>query len=103
MPAWYLESLIVVSYYQCWMFYRFGQQFVDRVANPKDMVHFMRKKVTVAKKEENGGKSGFFTSKLRSGLGLSDWKKKEILFIFGKFVMHLFRRITDDLLRINIY
>ncbi|XP_050394505.1 double-strand break repair protein MRE11 [Patella vulgata] len=34
--------------------YRFGQKFVDRVANPKDVVLFQRKRVNTAKKEEGG-------------------------------------------------
>ncbi|XP_045212304.2 double-strand break repair protein MRE11-like isoform X2 [Mercenaria mercenaria] len=31
--------------------HRFGQKFVDRVANPKDMIYFMKKKPTATKKE----------------------------------------------------
>ncbi|XP_052264918.1 double-strand break repair protein MRE11-like isoform X2 [Dreissena polymorpha] len=34
--------------------HRFGQKFVDRVANPKDMIYFSRKKAMAAKKEGDG-------------------------------------------------
>lgn len=32
--------------------YRFGQKFVDKVANPKDMIHFTRRKITKVKTDE---------------------------------------------------
>lgn len=35
-------------------FQRFGQKFVDRVANPKDMIHFTRRKITKVKSDEKG-------------------------------------------------
>ncbi|XP_052818533.1 double-strand break repair protein MRE11-like [Mya arenaria] len=34
--------------------HRFGQKFVERVANPKDMIYFMRKKAVAAGKQESG-------------------------------------------------
>ena len=36
------------------MCYRFGQKFVDRVANPKDMVTFSRKKTLASKDSKEG-------------------------------------------------
>lgn len=36
------------------LFYRFGQKFVDKVANPKDMIHFTRRKITKVKTDEKG-------------------------------------------------
>jgi hypothetical protein len=35
-------------------FSRFGQKFVDKVANPKDMIHFTRRKITKVKSDEKG-------------------------------------------------
>jgi hypothetical protein len=37
------------------LIFRFGQKFVDRVANPKDMIFFMRKKAMAAKSEVKEG------------------------------------------------
>ena len=37
------------------MFDRFGQKFVDRVANPKDMVTFGRKKATLTSRDSKEG------------------------------------------------
>lgn len=36
------------------LFKRFGQKFVDKVANPKDMIHFTRRKITKVKTDEKG-------------------------------------------------
>lgn len=34
--------------------FRFGQKFVDKVANPKDILHFTRKKIIMKKEDKNG-------------------------------------------------
>ena len=37
-----------------YLYYRFGQKFADKVANPKDMIYFKKKLERVKKQEDTG-------------------------------------------------